>query len=105
MNIRSLNKKAASIKNYKEINDTDFLLFTETQIVKNANTEEIEHHLYTTFQNGFQYNDVDKFKGLAVGQKESVRTLERRCSGIDSRTAMREVAGSTPAPSMSSCSV
>ena len=74
LNIRSLRRKSASVRNYKELSDSDVLLFTETQIAHGSNVEEIEYNL-RPFQMVFN-NDEDKFKSLAVGYKESVTISE-----------------------------
>lgn len=59
LNIRSLNKKYRSIKNYEQLVN-DLLLLTETHITNEYNTEEIREHL-NSFSMYFN-NDLLKYK-------------------------------------------
>ena len=82
LNIRSLNKKYRSIKNHEQLTNNDLLLFTETHISNDSNTEEISEHL-NSFSMYFN-NDVSKYKSLALGlNKSSVQMLDlRHVSGL-----------------------
>ena len=75
LNIRSLNKKYRSIKNYEQLVNNDLLLLTETHFTNESNTEEISKHL-NSFSMYFN-NDVSKYKSLALGlNKSSVQMLD-----------------------------
>ncbi|XP_066911415.1 uncharacterized protein [Clytia hemisphaerica] len=74
LNIRSLRRKSASIRHFKELSDSDVLFFTETQISHDSSVEEIEYNI-RPFKMLFN-NVEDKFKSLAVGYRESVTILE-----------------------------
>ena len=76
LNIRSLRHKSATIKNYKELQNSDVLFFTETQISRGSNFEEVEYNMLP-FRTVFN-NDVDKYKSLAIGYKDSITILEEQ---------------------------
>jgi len=80
LNIRSLRPKSASIRHHKELNDSDVLFFTETQISHDANIEEVEYNL-RPFKMVFN-NDADKFKSLAIGHRDYVTLIDQHVSGF-----------------------
>ena len=88
-NIRSLRPKSASIRNHKNLNDSDVLLFTETQISHDANCEEVEYNI-RPFKCIFN-NDADKFRSLAIGYKEPVvKVLEDQHTSGFSLVSLRK---------------
>ena len=75
LNIRSLVKHSIDLKFDRNINDSDLILLTETQLLCHTDDKEIRNSL-STYTLHRQDHDSDKFCSLAICTKENIEIEE-----------------------------
>ena len=75
LNIKSLVKHSIDLKCDRNINDSDLILLTETQLLCHTDDKEVRNSL-STYTLHRQDHDSDKFCSLAICTKENIEIEE-----------------------------